>query len=326
MDLREIIRQHYLNFLDREPDPEGLEYYFTEIKNNRISISDLEMIFKNSDEYKSIIFQKQKNTREFNINYFEKKIYSQNGEDGILDFIFRTIETTNKFCIEIGVGDCTECNSRLLLENGWNGLLLDKIHPNGLHHKHDVSSHTYNIQQNYPTGNKELEVNHFNPPTNLLKYLKNEFVTAENIDDILSKYDVPHTPDLLSLDIDYNTYWVWKAIKKIHPRVVVVEYNSQFLPTESKAVEYFPYAETDYTNYYGASLLAFVKLGCSLGYHLVGCGSDGVNAYFICNDIIDEKKIPRKNIEELYKPPQFGDIWDGIPKGWAMSNKEMIDV
>jgi len=59
MDLREIIRQHYVNFLNREPDPEGLEYYFTEIKNHRIKISDLEIIFKNSNEYKSTIFQKE---------------------------------------------------------------------------------------------------------------------------------------------------------------------------------------------------------------------------------------------------------------------------
>ena len=213
------------------------------------------------------------------------------------------------------MGDGTECNTRLLLENNWDGLLLDKIH-----------SHTYNVQLNYSTANKQVKTKYFNPPSNLLKYLKNEFVTAENVNNILSKYNVPHKVDLLSIDIDYNTYWVWKAINQINPRVVVVEYNSQFLPTESKVVPYFQYAETDYTNYYGASLLAFVKLGYSLGYQLVGCDSGGINAYFIRDEIIDEKNIPLGTIEELYKPPQFGDVWDGIPKGWAMSNKQMIDI
>jgi SAM-dependent methyltransferase len=60
LDLREVIRQHYLKFLNREPDLEGLEHYFLEIRNNRIKISDLETIFQNSEEGKSIIFQKEK--------------------------------------------------------------------------------------------------------------------------------------------------------------------------------------------------------------------------------------------------------------------------
>jgi 2-polyprenyl-3-methyl-5-hydroxy-6-metoxy-1,4-benzoquinol methylase len=50
MDLREFIRQHYLKFLDREPDPEGLEHYVMEIKENRLKKDELETIFKNSDE------------------------------------------------------------------------------------------------------------------------------------------------------------------------------------------------------------------------------------------------------------------------------------
>ena len=60
MDLKEIIRQHYLKFLEREPDPEGLEHYLLEIKNNRIKPTDLEVIFKNSDEGKAIAQQKER--------------------------------------------------------------------------------------------------------------------------------------------------------------------------------------------------------------------------------------------------------------------------
>ena len=60
LNLREVIRQNYLKFLNREPDIEGLEHYFLEIQNNRIKISDLETIFRNSEEGKSIISQKEK--------------------------------------------------------------------------------------------------------------------------------------------------------------------------------------------------------------------------------------------------------------------------
>ena len=63
---------------------------------------------------------------EFNINLHEKKIYSQNGEDGIIEFIFSKLGTTNKFSVEFGVGDGFECNTIHLLENrGWKGLMMD---------------------------------------------------------------------------------------------------------------------------------------------------------------------------------------------------------
>ena len=86
----------------------------------------------------------------------------------------------------------------------------------------------------------------------------------------------------MSLDIDYNTYWVWKAISGYHPRVIVIEYNSSIPPTESKTVKYIPNVIWDgKTNYFGASLLALDSLGKSKGYTLVGCDSKGINAFFI---------------------------------------------
>jgi len=63
---------------------------------------------------------------EFDINLHEKKVYSQNGEDGILEFIFSKIGTTNKFSVEFGVGDGFECNTVYLLEKkGWKGLMMN---------------------------------------------------------------------------------------------------------------------------------------------------------------------------------------------------------
>ena len=66
------------------------------------------------------------NLEMFDINSHEKKIYSQNGEDGILEFIFSKIGTTNKFSVEFGVGNGFECNTVYLLEKkGWTGLMMD---------------------------------------------------------------------------------------------------------------------------------------------------------------------------------------------------------
>ena len=66
------------------------------------------------------------NSIEFDINLHENKIYSQNGEDGILEYIFSKIGTTNKFSVEFGVGNGFECNTINLLEKkGWKGLMMD---------------------------------------------------------------------------------------------------------------------------------------------------------------------------------------------------------
>ena len=54
MDIRKLIREQYLKFLDREPDLDDLDYYFNELKNNQINLDDLINIIKNSDEFKEL--------------------------------------------------------------------------------------------------------------------------------------------------------------------------------------------------------------------------------------------------------------------------------
>jgi hypothetical protein len=49
--LKTKIKEFYLDILDRIPDKSGLDYYFTEIKQGKISLNDLKYLFKNSPEY-----------------------------------------------------------------------------------------------------------------------------------------------------------------------------------------------------------------------------------------------------------------------------------
>ncbi len=58
---------------------------------------------------------------------FERKVYSQNGEDGVIEAIFTILGVTNRFFVEFGCGSATECNTALLLEKGWRGLLMDSV-------------------------------------------------------------------------------------------------------------------------------------------------------------------------------------------------------
>lgn len=162
-------------------------------------------------------------------------------------------------------------------------------------------------------------------PQHLLPHLKNEFVTMENINPILKKYNVPKKIDLLAIDIDYNTFWIWKSIEYIRPRVIVIEYNSQIHVSESKVVKYDPDAIYDWTNYFGGSLLAFVKLAKEKNYDLVGCDTNGVNAFFIAHEEIIEHNIPIKDYSDMFMPPSFGDFCDGRYIGWPISSKNFED-
>jgi hypothetical protein len=223
------------------------------------------------------------------INRFEHKIYSQNGEDGITQAIFSKIGTTNKFCVEFGVEDGRECNTRYLIDHqGWRFLHMDGAN---------------------------------NPPSTIRK----EYITAENINALFKKYHVPKEFDLLSLDIDYNTYWIWKAIQGYSPRAIIIEYNSFIPVNESKAVRYHPNATWDGTQYYGASLLALTKLGNTKGYTLIGCDKKGINAFFVRTDLA-KKHFKISPIEELYRPYDYIRVENGVYVKTTPSRKKFVSV
>ena len=179
------------------------------------------------------------------------------------------IGATNKYFVEFGVEDGMECNTRYLSKKrGWQGLLMDG-------------------------SNENTSIN-----------LHKEFITAENIEELFKKYAVPAEFDLLSIDIDGNDYWVWKAIERYKPRVVIIEYNACFPWEESKAIPYEPAFMWEKTDYYGATLRALVKLGNAKGYTLVATDRCGVNAFFVHNALVNGNFI-KKGPEELYHAASF---------------------
>ena len=199
---------------------------------------------------------------------YEYRVYSQNGEDGILAEIFRRLKIRKGFSVEFGVEDGTECNTRYLGEQGWQTLMLDGA--------------DYNKSS-----------------------IKKELITAENIGKVFAKYGVPADLDLLSIDIDSNDYWVWKALPSTYkPRVVVIEYNSMISPTEPLTVRYDKKLQWDGSNYFGAGILALATLGKEKGYNLVCCDSRGVNAFFVRQDL--SSKFQPLTAGEAYRAPLFG--------------------
>jgi hypothetical protein len=211
------------------------------------------------------------------LNNYEKKIYSQNGEDGITEKLIDLLygnDKNNKYYVEFGVENGTECNTRILREKyNWNGLLMDG-------------------------SNKNTNIN-----------LQKEFLTKENIVSLFKKYNVPKHIHLLCVDIDFNDFYLTKEIlKEYESDIIIVEYNSTHLSNEDKIVIYNSTQMWDYTNYFSASLLSYTKLLNKYNYTLVYCNKNGVNAFYINNKFIDKinKIINAGDINKIYRPGGYG--------------------
>ena len=211
------------------------------------------------------------------------KVYSQSDEDGIIQEIFNRVGTSNRIFVEFGVESGVECNSVKLLVEGWRGLWLD-----------GGTQHVAKIHTLFRTfiDDRRLTANE-------------AFIFAENINSLLEQGGVTGEIDFLSIDIDNNDYWVWKAITAIKPRVVAIEYNATLRPPMSLVVPYDPDRRWDGTNYFGASLEALVRLGRSKGYRIVGCSFSGANAFFVRDDIAEGLFLEPATAEEHYEPPRY---------------------
>lgn len=184
------------------------------------------------------------------LNLREKKIFSQNGEDGIIEAIFERIGDGTKYYVEFGTENGDETNTRLLRElKNWKGLLMDG--------------------------------GHSNPAINLHK----EFINASGICDLFKKYKVPSSFDLLSVDIDFFDFYVLKRILECgyKPRVLVVEYNSALGPYHSASVSNSLPEDTrwDGSNYFGASILAFTSMAKTYDFSLLYVDRLGINLFFV---------------------------------------------
>jgi len=219
------------------------------------------------------------------------KVFSQADEDGILLYIFSIIGTKNKKCVEVCAGNGIECNSaNLIINHGWSGLLID--------------GQEALIKQGQDFYCKHSNT-HIYPPK-----LVHSWITRENVNKVIKDNGYEGEIDLLSIDMDGVDYWIWDSIEIINPRVVVLEYQDIVGPEKALTVPYkdnfnaHDYPETLGTpNFSGASLRAFVKLAKKKGYRLVGCNRYGYNAFFIREDI-GEDKLPEIPIVECFKHPK----------------------
>lgn len=212
--------------------------------------------------------------------HYEFKGLSQHGEDGIIEEIFNRIGTTNREFVEFGAGNGLENNSALLLVKGWKGLWIDGGKKNGK-----------TIRGKFADLLAEKR----------LRFL-DDYINAENIQDLFRKGGVPREFDFLSIDLDGNDWWIWKAIMDYSPRVVCLEYNGIFPPSTPWIMKYNPAHAWSGSVYMGSSLKALEVLGTRKGYKLVGCDFSGVNAFFVREDLVGENFIGPFTAETHFEP------------------------
>ena len=234
----------------------------------------------------------------------EFRVYSQWGEDGIIQYLTSVVPIARRIFVEFGVESYQEANTRFLLINdNWAGLVIDGNGEQIEQLRHSREYWLYNLKAAHA------------------------FITRENINSLLTEHGISGEIGLLSIDLDGMDYWVWDAIEVIDPAIVVVEYNSRFGRDDAVTVPYDPQFDRRTAHhsllYYGASLKALALLGKRKGYSLVGCGSAGLNAFFVRNDLRPEC-LPDQSPEEAYLVGQFCEAHDADGTRIKMSHEDQM--
>ncbi len=219
----------------------------------------------------------------------EFKVFSQFGDDGIIQYLINNVSISTETFIEFGVENYLESNTRfLLVNNNWSGLVMDHseqyvkfIRNDEIYWKHELTA----VQA---------------------------FITRDNINEIISQNGFAGEIGLLSIDVDGNDYWIWESIECVSPIIAVLEYNSVFGARHAVTVPYdkmFNRTEAHYSNlYWGASLKALCLLATRKGYGFVGCNSGGNNAYFVRKDKLG--LIKTTSVERGYVLSHFRESRD----------------
>ena len=204
----------------------------------------------------------------------ELRVFSQNGEDGVLAAILDRIGVGEGFFVEFGIQDGTEGNTVFLAQVlGWSGAYLE------------ADDAGFAALARRFAGNPRVRTLH-------------AAVEPDTVEALFARAGVPEEPDVVSIDVDGNDYWIWRALERHRPRVVVIEYNGSLDPGSRRVMPYTPGFRWDHTSGYGASLGALEDLGAEKGYRLVHTELAGVNAFFVRDDLAGElpsgDAVPRR--------------------------------
>jgi hypothetical protein len=214
----------------------------------------------------------------------EFSVFSQFGEDGIIQHLLRHVPVENDVFVEFGVADYSESNTRFLLVNdNWRGLILDGgtghqefLRRTGLDWRHHIDA-------------------------------LSAFVDRDNIDGLIRGAGIEGDIGLLSIDIDGNDLWVLERIAAVAPRILVVEYNATFGPEAAVTVPYDPGFQRTAAHpsnlYWGASIAGLEAVARKRGFTLVAGNRAGNNVFFVRDDVLGD--LQPLSAAEAWAPSRF---------------------
>jgi len=241
----------------------------------------------------------------------EFKVFSQFGEDGIIQYLIRETNISRKetIFVEFGVQNYAESNTRFLLMNDhWRGLIIDgskqymdSVRNQDIYWRHDLTA-------------------------------VDAWIDRDNINQLIGDAGFSGDIGILSVDIDGNDYWVWEQIKAVNPVIVIVEWNSVFGSDHAISVPYDPAFQREKAHYsnlfWGASISAFNHLAISKGYSLLGSNTVGNNLFFVRNDRLG--RLTPLSVKDAYVESRFRDSRDSAGNlnflGGDRRRLEILDI
>jgi len=202
-----------------------------------------------------------------------KSVFSQNGEDGMIEEALRRLGIDSPSFVEIGASDGSENCTHNLLLNGASGLWVEG--------DVDLVDRARNSFSDFPVD------------------VRNKFVTTGNIIEIIrSSSRVCNGFDVLVMDTDGNDWWLLqKILTEYQPSLIVAEYNAATGPRTEWIMEYNSEHSWKQDRLYGASLTSYDKLMRHFGYRLVACDPAGVNAFWVTRS--------KRRLFTRHSKPQF---------------------
>lgn len=221
--------------------------------------------------------------------------FSQNCEDGIIDYLTGRINNPNRYFVEIGSSDGIENNTAWLsIAKKYCGIIIEGDKKKSILSKEIMEGLNLGVE------------------------CINMFVTKDNIGDLVNQLLFPN-PDVLSLDVDGNDYYIAKAIieKGVRPKIFVVEYNSVYGPDDSSTIIYkedFNVVKAHKTQlYFGVSISGWKNLFNYHDYKFITVDKNGVNAFFVDKKVFDSNFVDKlKGIEfqeNYYQMRKFKVPW-----------------
>ena len=230
----------------------------------------------------------------------ERDVYSQNGEDGVIEEILKRISLEARldhWCVEFGAWDGVYLSNtcRLIREDGYSAVLIE-----------GNARRAEQLQRNFPA----------DKVTALCRFV--ELDGDNTLENILSDTSLPEDFDFLSIDVDGVDYYIFEGLKRYKPKVVCIEFN----PSIPNVVDFVQ--DRSFNIKQGASAKALVRLAKERGYDLAHTTS--CNLIFTRDDLSDLVIDNVRTLEELNLPGNDPTYLFVGYDGSLLSNKDHVTV